>query len=618
MKGNIAVQSENIFPIIKKFLYSDQEIFLRELIANAIDATSKIKTLSSKGDFKGTLGDLTLQIKLDEAAKTLTISDSGLGLTGEEAVKYLSEVAFSSATEFLEKFKGEVNIIGHFGLGFYSAFMVASRVEVVSKSWKEDEKAIRWTCEGNPEYELTDAERTTRGTDIILHISDDATEYLNNHRIQELLDKYCKFLPIPIQFGTKTETISEGEGDEKTATDVEIPNIVNDTNPLWKKQPSELKDEDYIDFYKKLHPFSPAPSFWVHLNIDYPFNLTGVLYFPKTQTSNVDLQRNKISLYSNQVYVTDDVREIVPEFLTLLHGVIDSPDIPLNVSRSALQSDRDVKKITDYITRKVADKLDDIARKTPDTFKEKWEGISVFVKYGMLTDEKFAEKGKKFWLIENLDNQLFTFEQYREKIQANQTDKDGNLVVLYSTNNDDFHTYASAARSKNYDIALFGHPLDSHFLQKIEAELDKVSFKRIDSDTLDQLIKKDETFESVLSTEEQTKVEDIFKTQIHDTFTKTQLSALSPEEAPVLITKPEWMRRMKDMQMLGGGMDFPDSYNIVINTNHPVIAQKLLNAGDQQNELAKQLINLARLQQGMLKGSELTDFIKSTTAMLTK
>jgi molecular chaperone HtpG len=618
MKGNIAVQSENIFPIIKKFLYSDQEIFLRELIANAIDATSKIKTLSSKGDFKGTLGDLTLQIKLDEAAKTLTISDSGLGLTGEEAVKYLSEVAFSSATEFLEKFKGEVNIIGHFGLGFYSAFMVASRVEVVSKSWKDGEKAIRWTCEGNPEYELTDAERTTRGTDIILHISDDATEYLNNHRIQELLDKYCKFLPIPIQFGTKTETISEGEGDEKTATDVEIPNIVNDTNPLWKKQPSELKDEDYIDFYKKLHPFSPAPSFWVHLNIDYPFNLTGVLYFPKTQTSNVDLQRNKISLYSNQVYVTDDVREIVPEFLTLLHGVIDSPDIPLNVSRSALQSDRDVKKITDYITRKVADKLDDIARKTPDTFKEKWEGISVFVKYGMLTDEKFAEKGKKFWLIENLDNQLFTFEQYREKIQANQTDKDGNLVVLYSTNNDDFHTYASAARSKNYDIALFGHPLDSHFLQKIEAELDKVSFKRIDSDTLDQLIKKDETFESVLSTEEQTKVEDIFKTQIHDTFTKTQLSALSPEEAPVLITKPEWMRRMKDMQMLGGGMDFPDSYNIVINTNHPVIAQKLLNAGDQQNELAKQLINLARLQQGMLKGSELTDFIKSTTAMLTK
>jgi molecular chaperone HtpG len=618
MKGNIAVQSENIFPIIKKFLYSDQEIFLRELIANAIDATSKIKTLSSKGDFKGTLGDLTLQIKLDEAAKTLTISDSGLGLTGEEAVKYLSEVAFSSATEFLEKFKGEVNIIGHFGLGFYSAFMVASRVEVVSKSWKDGEKAIRWTCEGNPEYELTDAERTTRGTDIILHISDDATEYLNNHRIQELLDKYCKFLPIPIQFGTKTETISEGEGDEKTATDVEIPNIVNDTNPLWKKQPSELKDEDYIDFYKKLHPFSPAPSFWVHLNIDYPFNLTGVLYFPKTQTSNVDLQRNKISLYSNQVYVTDDVREIVPEFLTLLHGVIDSPDIPLNVSRSALQSDRDVKKITDYITRKVADKLDDIARKTPDTFKEKWEGISVFVKYGMLTDEKFAEKGKKFWLIENLDNQLFTFEQYREKIQANQTDKDGNLVVLYSTNNDDFHTYASAARSKNYDITLFGHPLDSHFLQKIEAELDKVSFKRIDSDTLDQLIKKDETFESVLSTEEQTKVEDIFKTQIHDTFTKTQLSALSPEEAPVLITKPEWMRRMKDMQMLGGGMDFPDSYNIVINTNHPVIAQKLLNAGDQQNELAKQLINLARLQQGMLKGSELTDFIKSTTAMLTK
>lgn len=618
MKGNIAVQSENIFPIIKKFLYSDQEIFLRELIANAIDATSKIKTLSSKGDFKGTLGDLTLQIKLDEAAKTLTISDSGLGLTGEEAVKYLSEVAFSSATEFLEKFKGEINIIGHFGLGFYSAFMVASRVEVVSKSWKEGEKAIRWTCEGNPEYELTDAERTSRGTDIILHISDDATEYLNNHRIQELLDKYCKFLPIPIQFGTKTETVSEGEGDEKTATDVEVPNIVNDTNPLWKKQPSELKDEDYIDFYKKLHPFSPAPSFWVHLNIDYPFNLTGVLYFPKTQTSNVDLQRNKISLYSNQVYVTDDVREIVPEFLTLLHGVIDSPDIPLNVSRSALQSDRDVKKITDYITRKVADKLDEIARKTPDTFKEKWEGISVFVKYGMLTDEKFAEKGKKFWLIENLDNQLFTFEQYREKIQANQTDKDGNLVVLYSTNNDDFHTYASAARSKNYDITLFGHPLDSHFLQKIEAELDKVSFKRIDSDTLDQLIKKDETFESVLSTEEQTKVEDIFKTQIHDTFTKTQLSALSPEEAPVLITKPEWMRRMKDMQMLGGGMDFPDSYNIVINTNHPVIAQKLLNAGDQQNELAKQLINLARLQQGMLKGSELTDFIKSTTAMLTK
>jgi len=618
-KGNISVQTENIFPIIKQFLYSDQEIFLRELISNAVDATSKIKTLASKGETTGELGDLTIEIKLDTDAKTLTISDKGIGMSEEEVQKYLNQVAFSSAQEFLEKYKEESSIIGHFGLGFYSAFMVSEKVEVITKTYK-DGKAIKWTCKGDPEYTIEDADKTSRGTDIVLHIGEDSTEFLEKSRIQGLLDKYCKFLPVEIKFGTKTETIYEGEGEEKEAKQIETENIVNNPNPLWKKKPNELTDEDYKAFYNELHPHSAPPLFWIHLNIDYPFNLTGVLYFPKL-TNNIEVQKNKIQLYSNQVYVTDNVGEIVPEFLTLLHGVIDSPDIPLNVSRSYLQSDKSVKQITSYITKKVASKLEEMFKQDRENFEQKWENMGVFVKYGMLSEEKFYEKAEKYALLKNVNDQHFTIEEYQEKIKPTQTDKNERLVILYTNNPAmELDNYTTAAQGAGYDVLKFDQPLDNHFIQKLETSLEGVTFTRVDSNTLDKLVDKDEKRESVLNEKQQEKVKTVFMEQVTDMGASVSLEALSPDEQPVIITKPEFMRRMREMSAMQG-MDMgamPDSYNVVVNTNHPLIAERLLNAKKKQPDLAKHLYNLARLNQGMLQGTELADFINKSIEYLTK
>ena len=617
-KGSISVQTENIFPIIKKFLYSDQEIFLRELVANATDATTKIKTLSSKGVFKGDLGEVTIEILLDKENKTLTIRDKGIGMDEEEVMKYLNQVAFSSATDFLEKYKDESGIIGHFGLGFYSAFMVADKVAVETLSYKEGSKAVRWTCDGNPEYTLESIDKDQRGTDIILHVSDDAVEFLEENRIQALLDKYCKFLPVEIQFGTKTEYKKEGEGEDEKEVQIEVPNIINNPKPAWKKKPSELEDNDYKAFYKELYPFSPDPMFWIHLNIDFPFNLTGILYFPKVN-QNIEPQKNKIQLYCNQVFVTNEVNEIVPEFLTLLHGVIDSPDIPLNVSRSYLQSDSNVRKITGYITKKVADKLADLYKSDRQGFEDKWSDLGVFVKYGMITDDKFYDKALKFALLKNSENAFKTVEEYIEFVKPNQTDKDNKTIILYTQDLVTSTTYVEAAKDKGYDVLVFDNILDNHFVQKIESQFTDVRFARVDSDTLDQLINKDESVDSVLSEDQIEKVKEVFQGLIsEDKGVSLSTKALSPTEMPVVITKPEFMRRMKEMQMLGGGMqmmgDMGDMYNIVINTNHPLVSDKLIGSedeGERQN-LAQYLIDLAKLNQQMLSGSELSDFIKKS------
>jgi molecular chaperone HtpG len=613
-KGTISVQTENIFPIIKRFLYSDQEIFLRELVSNAIDATTKLRALSSRGEAVGELGDCTVEVILDEEKGTLTIRDKGIGMTEEETRKYLSEVAFSSAKEFLEKYSGDdANIIGHFGLGFYSAFMVASEVEVVTRSFRQDAAAVRWVCRGEPEYELHPSDKTARGTDVVLHIAEESREFLDKKRIEELLEKYCKFLPVEIQFGTRTETTYEGEGDDKTAITTEVPNIVNNPRPIWKKQPAELKPEDYKQFYQELYPYSPEPLFWIHLNIDYPFNLTGVLYFPQPERG-VEMQRNKIQLYSNQVFVTDNVREIVPEFLTLLHGIIDSPDIPLNVSRSYLQADRSVKKITDYITRKVAEKLEELFRTDRPGFTEKWEAMKIFVKYGMLTEDNFFDRAKKFCLLENTENQFFTLDEYREKVKEHQTDKNDKVVYLYATNLHDQDLFIQGARGLGYDVLLFDQPLiDPHFMQKVEHSLEKTSFVRVDADTASHLIAKDTQADSVLSEADSKSLEGWFQGIMTDGMGRVETKALSPEEQPVVITKPEFMRRMREMYALQGqDMGFPDSYNLVVNTNHPVFAQKILKIEDEgkRNEALQYLYDLARLHQNMLKGSELTAFIK--------
>ena len=617
-KGQISVQTENIFPIIKQFLYSDQEIFLRELISNAVDATSKLKTLASKGEVKGEIGDTTIEIILDEEQKTLTIRDKGIGMTEEEVMKYLNQVAFSSAQEFLEKYKDESSIIGHFGLGFYSAFMVADKVEAITKSYKE-EPAVIWTCEGNPEYSLDQSDKAERGTDMVLHISEDSSEFLDKNRIQGLLDKYCRFLPVAIKFGTKTETTYEGEGDDKEAVQTEVDNIVNNTTPAWKKTPSELTDEDYRAFYKELHPFSPDPLFWIHLNIDYPFNLTGILYFPKLNNS-FENQKNKIQLYSNQVYVTDDVKEIVPEFLTLLHGVIDSPDIPLNVSRSYLQSDSNVRKITGYITKKVADKLSELFKKEREEFQNKWNDLGVFVKYGMISEEKFHEKALKFALLNNVDEEHYTIEEYKEKVKELQTDKHDKLIFLYSNNLSDHDSFIQSAKNKGYDILKFDNIIDNHFMQHLEQKLGDVTFVRVDSDTVDNLVQKDEQTESVLSEKEEEKVKTIFEGVLEDQKSSLTLKALSPDDQPVIITKPEFMRRMKEMQALQGMQfgDFPESFNIIVNTNHPLVASKLVNMRSQpkKEELAKHLYNLALLNQNMLKGADLTTFINKSIDFL--
>lgn len=607
--GNISVQTENIFPIIKKFLYSDQEIFLRELVSNAVDATTKLQTLAKRGAVTGEIGETRIEIILNQKAKTLTIRDKGIGLTADEAQRYLSEVAFSSAAEFLEKYQ-EGNIIGHFGLGFYSAFMVASQVEVVSKSYKDGSKGVRWTCDGTPQYTIEEIEKETRGTDVILHITaDDEKDYLDDNKIEGLLEKYCKFLPVEIQFGTRKEK-PEGAKKEKT-----VPNIVNNTAPLWKKSPSELTDDNYRDFYNEVYPMSATPLFWIHLNIDYPFNLTGILYFPKIANA-LEAQKNKVQLYSNQVFVTDDVKEILPEFLTLLHGVIDSPDIPLNVSRSYLQSDREVKKITQYITKKVADKLSELFRKDREAYNEKWKSISVFVKYGILSDEKFDEKAREFVLLKNTEGGLFTLEEYREKIKPLQTDSKDKLVYIYSNNLAGHDAQIQAAKARGYDVLEMDIVIDNHFMQHLEYKGDKINFVRVDSETADNLVQKDHKIDSVLSEDQQATVKSIFDVFVGEEnyHTTVVLKALTPDDAPVQITRNEFTRRMNEMRQFSA-MDFgsmPDTKTIVVNTNHPLVADKLLtiNDSDRRNQFAHYLYDLARVGQGLLAGAELTAFVK--------
>jgi len=619
-KGNISVQADNIFPIIKKFLYSDQEIFLRELISNAVDATTKIKTLASKGEFKGELGDLTIDIILDEKKKTLTIRDRGIGMTEAEVKKYLNEVAFSSADSFLKKYKDEANIIGHFGLGFYSAFMVADKVEVDTKSYKKSGKPVKWSCKGDPKFQLTEGGRDFRGSDIVLHVSDDSTEFLQKARIQTLLDKYSKFLPFPIRFGTKTRTEWEGEGDDRKSKEVVEDNIINNTEPLWKKKPAKLKEDDYKAFYKELYPYGQDPLFWIHLNIDFPFNLTGVLYFPKLNNS-LEIQKNKIQLYSNQVYVTDDVKEIVPEFLLLLHGVIDSPDIPLNVSRSYLQSDSNVRKITSYITKKVADKLKSLYKKDKEGFESKWDDVGTFVKYGMLSDEKFYKKADAFCLVKNTEGEFQLFDEYVEKIKPIQTDKHDKTIILYANNEKEQHSYIESAKSYGYDVLVMNNVIDNHFMQHMEQKKDKITFVRVDSDTADKLVQKDEEKASVLSEKEEEKVKTLFTEALGEMKGgNIEMRPLSPDDHPVMITKPEFMRRMKEMQMMQGMQmgDMPEMHNIVVNSNHPLVTDKLLSkmANDKKERFAKYLYNLARLNQNMLKGEEMSDFIKTSLEFL--
>lgn len=621
--GTISVQTENIFPIIKKFLYSDHEIFLRELVSNAVDATTKLQVLAQRGEVKHEIGNTTIEIILDAAQNRLVIRDKGIGMTEEEVLKYLNQIAFSSATEFLEKYK-DSGIIGHFGLGFYSAFMVADKVEVVTKSWKEGAEAVRWTCAGDPSYTLEPAiDKTDRGTDVILHINEENKDFLDKYKLESLLDKYCRFLPVQIQFGTRTEYKETGEGDEKQEEKIEVPNIINETRPIWKRQPSELKDADYQDFYRQLFPMSADPMFWIHLNIDYPFNLTGVLYFPKLGGSAMELQRNKIHLYSNQVFVTDDVRDIVPEWLQLLHGVIDSPDIPLNVSRSYLQSDSNVKKISEHITKKVADKLHELFKNDRPAFEQKWKDLGVFVKYGIISDAKFEERAKNFVLVENARSEHYLLSDYKEKIKDVQTDKHGKVVVIYTNDPDGQHAQVAAAEARGYDVVRLDTVLDNHWMQHVEYRSDLgLVFVRVDSNTADQLVEKDEKRESVLSEAEQIDLKSVFETALNGhSGASIQLSALSPDDQPVQIVKPEFMRRMKEMQALhsmGALGDMPESFNVVVNSNHPLLVNKLLKITEAQEKegFAKYLLHLAMLQQGMLRGEALTGFVKETLAKL--
>ncbi len=616
-KGNISVQTENIFPIIKQFLYSDQEIFLRELVSNATDATQKLKTLASKGEYKGKLDDLRIEIILNEEEKTLTIRDKGIGMTEEEVMKYLNQVAFSSAQEFLDKYKEDASIIGHFGLGFYSAFMVAERVDVLTKSHKKA-KAVKWSCTGSPEYTLEDIDKKERGTDIVLHISEDSTEYLAKARIQELLDKYCKFLPIEIQFGTTTVTEYEGEGEDRKEIKTEKDNIINNPNPIWKKKPASLKEEDYKSFYKELYPYSTEPLFWIHLNIDFPFNLTGILYFPKLNNS-LEVQKNKIQLYSNQVYITDNVQDIVPEFLMLLHGVIDSPDIPLNVSRSYLQADANVKKISGYISKKVAEKLKSLFKKDREAYQEKWGDIGVFVKYGMISDEKFHDRAKDFVLLKNTTGEFHTIEEYQEKIKTEQTDKHDKLIHIYSNQISDQLSYIESAKAKGYDVLVLDHVIDNHFAQHLEQKLNNTTFVRVDSETADKLVQKDETTESVLTDKEQEKVKSIFASSLGES-QSVELRNLATSDLPVMITKPEFMRRMKEMQaMQGMNMEaFGDMHNIVVNTNHPLIAGKMLKmrSEEKKNKFAEYLYMLAKVNQKMLSGEDMSKFMNMSVEFL--
>lgn len=624
-KGTISIHSENIFPIIKKFLYSDHEVFLRELVSNAVDATQKIKSLSALGEYTGELGDTSIEIKIDKKKKTLHVIDRGIGMTGEEIKKYINQIAFSGATEFVEKYKekGEGSgIIGHFGLGFYSAFMVASKVEIKSLSREEGAVPAHWVCDGSTEFELTEGDKKERGSEVILHINDDSKEFLEEYRVREVLNKYCKFLPVPIIFGEKEETIKEGEGDDAKEKKIKKPNVINNPNPLWTKSPADLKDEDYINFYKELYPFSEEPLFWIHLNVDFPFNLTGILYFPKIK-NELEIQKNKIQLYSRQVFITDEVKDVVPEFLMLLHGVIDSPDIPLNVSRSYLQADSNVKKINSHITKKVADKLSDLYKSDRKSFEDKWESIGLFIKYGMMSDDKFFDKAKKFCLLKSINqNKYFTLDEYTEHVKTNQTDKDGNVNFIYATNPAKQDAFITSAERKSYDVILLDSPIDSHFINMLEQKLEKTNMKRVDADIVDKLIDKDEKNELVLSDEEKEKLKKVFEEAVNNKSMTIGVEALSPDELPVTITLPEFMRRMKDMaQTGGGGMPFmgtmPDQFNLTINGNHK-LAGKILKETDEakQKAIAKQGYDLALLSQNMLNGKDLTQFISRSVEML--
>ena len=614
--GHIGVTTENIFPIIKKFLYSDHEIFLRELVSNAVDATQKLKTLASVGEFKGELGDLNVRISFDEKKKTLTISDRGIGLTAEEIEKYINQIAFSSANDFLDKYKKDANsIIGHFGLGFYSAFMVSKKVEIITRSWQEGAQAMKWECDGSPEYKLSETKKDNRGTDIILHIDDESKEFLEKQRIESLLKKYCRFLPVSIVFGKKTEW-KDGK-----SIDTEEDNLINDATPLWTRKPSELTDEDYIKFYKELYPFSEDPLFWIHLNVDYPFNLTGILYFPKVK-SGIDLQKNKIQLYCNQVYVTDSVEGIVPEFLTLLHGVIDSPDIPLNVSRSYLQSDSNVKKISSYITKKVADRLDEIFKNDRPQFESKWDSLKIFIEYGIITEEKFYERAAKFALVKNTDNAFFTLDEYKTLIESNQTDKEGNLIYLYTTNKDEQFAYIEQAKDRAYDVLVMDGQLDVHFVNKLEQHFEKARFARVDGDIVENLIKKGDSKEVTLTDEERNALVDLFKSAI-PTMEKIDFIVgfehLGENGNPITITQNEFMRRMKEMAEMQGGMNFygdmPISYNMTVNLDASLV-KKVSDDKENTKEVLSQMVDLALLSNGLLKGEALSKFIKRSFEMI--
>ena len=615
--GKINVSVENIFPLIKKFLYSDHEIFLRELVSNATDATLKLKHLTSIGEAKVEYGNPVIEIKIDKDNKKIHIIDQGLGMTAEEVEKYINQVAFSGAEEFLEKYKDtakDSGIIGHFGLGFYSAFMVAEKVEIITKSYK-DEPAAHWTCDGSPEFTLVAADKTTRGTEIILHVAEDSLEFLEEDKIRELLTKYNKFMPVPIKFGTRSETIKTGEGDDAQEETVEVDNIINNPNPAWTKQPSDLTEEDYKNFYRELYPMQfEEPLFNIHLNVDYPFNLTGILYFPK-MSGDLQIQKDKIQLYQNQVFVTDNVEGIVPEFLTMLKGVIDSPDIPLNVSRSYLQADGNVKKISNYITRKVADKLKSLFTENREDFEQKWNDIKIVLEYGMLSEPKFYEKAGTFALYPTVDNKYFTLEELKETLKEKQTDKDNKLVILYASNKDSQHSYIDAAKEKGYEVLLMDSPIVSHLIQKLEADNEKLTFTRVDSDHIDNLIKKDDTPISKLSDEEQNNLKTVLEEIVPKANYTVQLEAMDSKAAPFIITQPEFMRRMKEMSQTGGGMfgmgNFPEMYNLVINTNSD-LATTILNTTDKpaQESLVKQALDLAKLSQNLLKGEELTAFVK--------
>ena len=618
LKGKIGVTTENIFPVIKQFLYSDHEIFLRELVANAVDASQKMKALASSGDFKGELGELKVTVELDEKEKTLKITDRGIGMTEEEVDKYINQIAFSSAGEFLEKYKDQIgSIIGHFGLGFYSAFMVSKKVTIDTLSWKEGAKAVKWSCDGSPEYSMEEGDKADRGTTITLYLDDESSEFASKGRISGLLTKYCRFMPVPVVFGKKTEW-KDGK-----SVETEEDNVINDIEPIWTKAPSELKDEDYLKFYKELYPMDDDPMFWIHLNVDYPFNLTGVLYFPKIK-ERMSIDKNKIQLYCNQMFVTEHVDNIVPDFLTLLHGVIDSPDIPLNVSRSYLQSDANVKKISTYITEKVADRLEEIFKEQREQYEQKWDNIKLFIEYGMLSDEKFCERAMKFTLLKNTDGKYFSIDDYRKAIEPAQTDKDKKLIFLYATDSEKQYFFIDAAKNQGYDVLLMDCELDSHFVNLLESKLENVRFARVDSDSVDKLIQKEDEVKLELSEDDKKSLDEMFKSVLPQGNEYTvEARNLGETAVPVLITQNEFMRRYREMSAMGGGMNFygsiPESYNIIVNMQNPLVA-KIWNdrAVEGDNDLLRQVVDLALLSNGMLKGKDLSDFVARSEKLLGK